>query len=185
MKGRVLIIDDDRLLRESLAVYLMEEGYEVETAPSLSEALASLEAFRPQVAFLDLLLDGDDGLDFLRAVAKERHPCQVVIMTGHGSLDTAVEAMRLGCRDYLLKPVEREDLLSRLEVILEECSFREGKGVVLPVCCICGRVRDEENRWMDLPQYMMVHMGILLSHTYCPQCFKKEMEKFASPHEEG
>lgn len=123
----------------------------------------------------------------MKVVAQERVPCDVVILTGHGSLETAVEAMRLGCRDYLLKPVDREDLLSRLEVILEERSFREGEGTVIPVCCVCGKVRDENNRWMDLAQYMMLYLGVLMSHTYCPDCFVKEMGRLSPgglPHEE-
>lgn len=188
VKGKILIIDDDELLREALASYLEGEGYEVDTASSVSEALASLETFEPHIALLDLLLNGDDGLDFLKVVAQERIPCDVVILTGYGSLETAVEAMRLGCRDYLLKPVDRSELLSRLEMILEERSFKEGEGMVVPVCCVCGKVRDEDNRWIELAQYMMLRLGVLLSHTYCPDCFREEMERLSSggsSHEEG
>ncbi len=184
MEGRVLVIDDDLRMRESLAAFLLEEGLEVEMASSVSEALVFLETFRPQVALLDLVLDNDDGLEFLRELSRKDRLCQVVIVTGYGSLETAVEAMRLGCRDYLLKPVDREELLSRLEVILKECSFREKAGRVIPMCCVCGKVRDDDGQWMDLTQYMMLYMDVLLSHTYCPTCFCKEIEGVTSPHEE-
>ncbi len=183
MEGRVLVIDDDKRMRESLAAFLLEEGLEVEMAASVSEALVSLETFKPQVALLDLVLEKDDGLEFLRVVSKGDRSCQVVILTGYGSLETAVEAMRLGCRDYLLKPVDRDELISRLDVILRECSFRERAGRVIPMCCVCGKVRSEDNRWMDLTQYMMLYMDVLLSHTYCPACFRREMEDVTSPHE--
>jgi len=184
VEGKVLVIDDDRRMRESLAAFLLEEGLEVDMAASIPEALVSLETFRPQVALLDLVLEEDDGLEFLRVVSREERPCQVIILTGYGSLETAVEAMRLGCKDYLLKPVDREELLSRLELILREWSLGEKVGKVIPMCCVCGRVRDDENRWMDLTQYMMLYMDVLLSHTYCPRCFRKEIGGVISPHEE-
>ncbi|MBC7236605.1 MAG: diguanylate cyclase [Chloroflexi bacterium] len=102
---RILIVDDQESIRDLLAALCEDEGYEVATAEDGAEALALLERGSFDVGILDLLLPDIHGLDVLRR-AKALYPeIEVIILTGHSDLQTAVEALRLGAYDYLQKPL--------------------------------------------------------------------------------
>jgi two-component system response regulator PilR (NtrC family) len=115
----ILVADDEPGVRESLAEILRDAGYSVATATDGSAALAMLEQQDFSVIVTDLRMPGADGLAVL-ARARELSPQTVVlVMTAHGTIDTAVEALRAGAADYLLKPVVFDDLLAKVERILE------------------------------------------------------------------
>ncbi|HZR84259.1 MAG TPA: sigma-54 dependent transcriptional regulator [Candidatus Binatia bacterium] len=119
MSDAILIADDEPGVRESLAEVLRDAGYEVETAPDGAAALAALEKRDFAVVVTDLRMPGADGLAVLRR-AREISPQTVgLVMTAHGTIDTAVDALRSGAADYLLKPVVFEDLIAKVERILE------------------------------------------------------------------
>ena len=119
MPEAVLIAEDEPGVRESLAEVLRDAGYAVDTAPDGTSALAALEARDYAIVVTDIRMPGADGLTVLRR-ARELSPQTVVlVMTAHASIETAVEALRDGAADYVLKPVLFEDLLAKVERILE------------------------------------------------------------------
>jgi DNA-binding NtrC family response regulator len=119
MPEAILIADDEPGVRESLAEILRDAGYAVVTASDGNAALVALEERDFAVVVTDLRMPGADGLAVLQR-ARELSPQTVVlVMTAHGTIDTAVEALRAGAADYLLKPVVFDDLLGKVERILE------------------------------------------------------------------
>jgi DNA-binding NtrC family response regulator len=111
MSHRVLIIDDEKNIRTTLARGLDLEGFVVEGAEDGASGMKSLASFQPDLVLLDLKLPDTDGLTVLEQIRKQKDPPPVVMMSGHGTLDAAVRATRLGALDFLEKPVEMERLL--------------------------------------------------------------------------
>ncbi len=118
-KARILAVDDQRYFRELLEGLLREEGYEVETVSSAEEALGRLDREEFDVVITDLVMPGVDGTELVGRI-KERLPDQEIVMvTGVVDVKTAVEAMKQGATDYILKPFDRNTLASSLERILQ------------------------------------------------------------------
>lgn len=109
----VLIVDDERDIRELVAGVLSDEGYECRTAGDSSAALAAIDARRPSLVLLDVWLHGSpmDGLEVLDAIKQREPDLPVIIFSGHGNIDTAVAAVARGAVDFLEKPFETERLL--------------------------------------------------------------------------
>jgi DNA-binding response OmpR family regulator len=116
----ILIVDDEDGLRLSLSLILQRENYRVETAANAEEALNCLQAREYDLMFLDLNLPGMSGIDLLIEVHKQVPQLSVLILTAHGALDSAIQAVRLGARDYMIKPVEPLLILTRVAEILAE-----------------------------------------------------------------
>jgi len=119
MPEAILVADDEPGVRESLAEVLRDAGYQVQTAVDGSAALDALDAHDFAVVITDLRMPGADGLAVLRK-AREISPQTVaLVMTAHGSVETAVEALRMGAADYILKPIIFDDVLSKVARVLE------------------------------------------------------------------
>ncbi|MCP4039115.1 MAG: response regulator, partial [bacterium] len=124
-KARILAVDDQRYFRELLEGLLREEGYEVETVSSAEEALHVLERDTFDVVVTDLVMPGVDGAELVSRI-KERLPEQEIVMvTGVVDVKTAVEAMKRGATDYILKPFDRNTLADSLEKILRGRRLKE------------------------------------------------------------
>ena len=119
--GKILVVDDEPAEREGLARLVGQWGYEVETASSGEEALNLVETQHPAVVLTDLVLPEMDGLTLLQKLKETGRPPIVLLVTGHGTVETAVEAMRHGAFDYLTKPVDT----TRLQVLLEKSIEQE------------------------------------------------------------
>jgi two-component system response regulator PilR (NtrC family) len=119
MAEAILVADDEPGVRESLAEVLRDAGYVVQSASDGAAALAALEAGDFAVVVTDLRMPGADGLTVLRRARELSPQTFVLVMTAHGSIETAVEALRAGAADYLLKPVVFDDLLAKVERLLE------------------------------------------------------------------
>lgn len=115
--SRVLVVDDDPKILRTLEIMLAGDGHEVVTAPSAEEALERLETRGVDVALVDLQLPGMSGADLLRRLRDEHRDVQAVIITAHGSIETAVEAMKEGAFDYLTKPFSPDQVRHRLQQI--------------------------------------------------------------------
>src|SRR5436190_1894107 len=121
--GKILVVDDEPAEREGLARLVGQWGYEVETASSGEEALNLIETQHPAVVLTDLVLPEMDGLTLLQKLRETGRPPIVLLVTGHGTVDTAVEAMRHGAFDYLTKPVDATRLQALLEKSIEQESL--------------------------------------------------------------
>jgi two-component system response regulator HydG len=117
--SRLLVVDDNETVREGVATVGERAGFEVLRAASGEEGLALLDGQPCDVVMTDLKMDGMDGLEVLRRVNLDHPESVVVIMTAYGTIDNAVEAMRLGAYDYVQKPFSTADLRLKLERALE------------------------------------------------------------------
>lgn len=120
----ILIVDDEVLTLNNLKKVLEKEGYEVLIADSGEAALEIVEQFKPQILLLDLMLPGISGIEVLKRVKESGGETLVIMMTAYEILERAVEAMKLGAYDYLLKPFRLNDLRSTLRRALETLSLR-------------------------------------------------------------
>jgi len=116
---RVLVVDDEKGIREALQQVLEYEAIEVQTCPSGGEALQRYAEFRPHLVFLDVKMQGMDGLDTLRKLRELDAHAQVVMISGHGTIQTAVEATQLGAYDFLEKPLDTDRILLTLRNALQ------------------------------------------------------------------
>jgi DNA-binding response OmpR family regulator len=116
----ILIVDDENHLRLSLSLILQKETYLVETAANAEDALDCLQQHEYDLMFLDLNMPGTSGIDLLVKVHKQFPHMPVLILTAHAALESAIQAVRLGARDYLIKPVEPVLILTRVAEILAE-----------------------------------------------------------------
>ncbi|GGD92581.1 sigma-54-dependent Fis family transcriptional regulator [Tsuneonella deserti] len=109
----ILIVDDERDIRELVAGVLSDEGYECRTAADSTSALAAVDERRPSLVLLDVWLHGSpmDGLEVLDEIKKREPELPVIIFSGHGNIDTAVSAVSRGAMDFIEKPFEAEKLL--------------------------------------------------------------------------
>jgi DNA-binding NtrC family response regulator len=112
MADRVLVVDDEQSLRKVLAATLQREGYEVQVASDGEEAIAALDRDGADVVVTDLVMPKMDGLSLLRKVVSRHPDVPVIVVTAHGKVDSAVEAMKAGAFDFVMKPFEHSELKS-------------------------------------------------------------------------
>ena len=112
MTTHVLVADDELLIRKSIEMVLRDEGFEVRTAASGAEAWSRFQDERPDVVLLDLVLGDADGLDLLRRMRAVAPDCKVILISAHGSIESAVSAMKLGGYDFIRKPFEIEEIVA-------------------------------------------------------------------------
>lgn len=108
----LLIADDDETFRERLARALRARGYDVRTAADYESAIASANADSPQLAVVDLRMPGRSGLELVRELVAIDPATKVVVLTGYGSIATAIDAIRLGAIHYLPKPADADEILA-------------------------------------------------------------------------
>jgi len=116
----ILIIDDEPNLRRSLGLILQRAGYGITTASCADEAIQLLQAGAYDLAFLDIKLPDQSGIQLLPRLRELYPEMPVLILTAHATLDTAIGAVRLGARDYLLKPIDPVAILDRVKSLLNE-----------------------------------------------------------------
>jgi two-component system nitrogen regulation response regulator NtrX len=116
---RVLIVDDDKGIREALKQVLEYEEIQVQTCASGHEALRVYPEFQPHLVFLDVKMEGMDGLETLKRVRELDPDAQIVMISGHGTIQTAVEATQLGAYDFLEKPLDTDRILLTLRNALQ------------------------------------------------------------------
>jgi DNA-binding NtrC family response regulator len=137
MGHAVLLVDDEATLARNVQRYLERDGFEVHVAGTLRDGWREFEEFRPDILLLDLALPDGNGLDLLTRIRARDRQAKVIILTGHGTVQTAVEAMKAGAWDYLTKPVALGELKllvgkalgqGRLEETLSYYRARDARG---------------------------------------------------------
>ena len=134
MASDILIVDDEADIRDIVSGILTDEGHGARTAKNSDEALAAIEARRPSLVFLDIWLQGSklDGLQILKIV-KEQHPMlPVVMISGHGNIETAVSAIKLGAYDFIEKPFKADRLVLVAERALEASRLKREVNELAP-----------------------------------------------------
>jgi two-component system nitrogen regulation response regulator NtrX len=125
MKSRILVIDDEAEIRRSVRMILEYEGYEVIEASSGPEGVTLVERESPDLVFLDIKMPGMDGLDALQRIKASKETLPVVIISGHGTVSTAVEATKAGAFDFIEKPLASERVLVTIRNALDQTRLRD------------------------------------------------------------
>lgn len=120
----ILIIDDEELFREDTAEILRDRGYKVKTAEDGETGLDVVEEFKPDVILCDIGMPGMSGMNVVEKVVRSDHGCKILMVTANGTLDTAIEAFRKGAYDYLMKPLDFDELFEKLGRIEEKESLQ-------------------------------------------------------------
>src|SRR5688572_20134940 len=142
--ARILVVDDEADIRGLLKEFLSEEGYDVDVAANAGQARASRARQTPDLVLLDIWMPDVDGITLLREwSASTTDGCPVVMMSGHGTVETAVEATRLGAFDFVEKPLSLAKLLRTVERALDASKRRRqtGKSLVPPLIAPVGKSR--------------------------------------------
>nr|HDN00617.1 response regulator [Deltaproteobacteria bacterium] len=122
---KVLIIDDERPILEILDLSLTSEGYEVLTAENGEKALEIFEKQRPKLVLTDIKMPGIDGIEVLKRIKKVDDQVEVIVITGHGDMDTAVAALKYGASDFVTKPLKDEVLMVSIERAWKKIAMSE------------------------------------------------------------
>ena len=123
-RGRVLVVEDEAYVRDSLVALLRAKGFDAEPAVSVAQALAHAAKAPVDVVLSDLRMPGADGLELLRRLQASAPEVPVVILTGHGNVASAVECLKAGASDYVLKPADPEALEVTLQRVLDARALR-------------------------------------------------------------
>ncbi len=184
-KKRILQVDDEQNILNYCRVDFEHEGYDFTSAESGEEAITILKKDYFDLLITDLAMPGVDGIGVLQE-AKRHHPdiC-AIILTGYGDMTSAIEALRQGADDYLLKPCDTEELLLRVTGCLKKQeAFRKVKFYenILPVCIHCKSIRDDtgknpgKGKWLKMEEYIHTKSGTDISHGCCPKCYEKHKD---------
>lgn len=193
----ILLVDDDYFVLNGIGKYLSNKGYDVMIADSGEKGLDLLDERHFHMVITDLAMERINGIGVLKK-AKENSPeTMVMILTGYGNLSSAIEAIRFGADDYILKPCEPLEMQSRVyrcfakhEFALKIKSYEN----TLPVCSVCKKIRDDSGRqpgsgkWVELETYIQNKGGVDVTYSHCPECTRKaeqevdrELERLGNP----
>ena len=176
---RLLLVDDDPLILHSFAPLLQSAGYQVQTAADGTEALDIVRNGHPDIMITDLVMGAMDGICLLKEAKTIRPDLMTIVLTGYGDLNSAVEALRCKADDYLQKPCEMDEIRFRVKKCLDKLEMKKkikAYEQILPVCCVCKKIRDDTGRkpgtgrWFSVETYLWAKAGIVSSSTYCPEC---------------
>ncbi len=145
-KGSLLIVDDERSVRDSLSRWFADEGYEVGAAENAAQALTQLAERKWDIALVDIKMPGTDGIELQRRLKEAEPDLTVIIMTGYASVETAVAALKLGAYDYVTKPLDPDDIgnllrnaLSHRQLCRENVRLREVVAATQPPVGLVGQ----------------------------------------------
>ncbi len=189
----ILIADDDADSRTLLEVLLQKMGYGVITAQDGTEALEKMQLpGSPTLVILDWMMPGMEGIEVCR---RYREHCRdetkyIILLTAKDSIDSIVDGLAAGANDYISKPFNKRELFARLNVgrrfielqqkladhiaelkdSLEHVKKLQG---ILPICMYCHNIRNDQESWERIDNYIADHSDAEFSHGICPECFAK------------
>jgi len=127
-KFKVLIVDDELDFLETIIKRLRARNIEVSGVESGYLALEALDSSSPDVIILDVKMPGMDGIETLREIKKKKPLTEVIMLTGHASVESGIQGMQLGAFDYLMKPIALDELLEKVRQAYERKLIQEGQG---------------------------------------------------------
>ena len=125
MKTRILIVDDEKDFVETLSERLTMRDYDVTTSFSGEDAVDKVKSYNFDVVILDVSMPGMSGVEALREIKNLKPLTEVIMLTGHATVNTAIDGMKLGALDYLLKPCETEDLVAKINMAQQRKTDQE------------------------------------------------------------
>jgi DNA-binding response OmpR family regulator len=131
MEIKILVVDDEAAVRESLREILVLDGYDVDVAESGEAAIKNIKTIGYDLMLLDIRMPGMSGIEVLRRVSQDSPETKVIMLTAHGTVETAVEALRHGAHDYILKPATAQNILSSVSRGLAHRAEKQQKKLLL------------------------------------------------------
>ena len=125
MQPRILIVDDEEDFANTLAERMNIRGYDVLVSFNGDDALEKIKHYLLDVVILDVAMPGRDGIEVLREIKTLKPLVEVIMLTGHATVETAIEGMKSGAIDYLMKPCETEDLIKKIDTAFQRKSSHE------------------------------------------------------------
>jgi phosphoserine phosphatase RsbU/P len=203
--SRILVAEDDPLSRDVLSRLLTGWGYEVLQVEDGEQAWEVLrEPSAPRLAVLDWMMPRLDGLEVCRRVREAvAEPPYLILLTGRRSPEDVVAGLEAGADEYLSKPVDPDELRARVRAAcrvvelqgrltervrdLEAALARERRlQALLPICAWCRKVRNDQNYWQRVEEYLSEYGAVRFSHGICPDCLRAvqdSLEEEAGPPE--
>jgi len=195
---KILVAEDDRVSRHILTTSLTKWGYEVLVTLDGAQAWEQLQlSDAPAMAILDWMMPGIDGVELTRRVRglTRQVPTYIMLLTARVDKESIVAGLEAGANDYLTKPVELAELRARVQVgrqmielqtqLAERVSQLEqalddvrSLRDLLPICCYCKKVRDGQDYWQEVEDYLANHGDITFSHGICPACSTEMRAQF-------
>ena len=190
---KILIAEDDQTSRSVLKAILQKLGHQVVAVEDGQQALATMEADKaPRLAILDWRMPGLDGVEVCRrvkATQAEQPPYLIILTSLHDQKHVSV-GLDAGADDYMTKPFEHNELRARITVgerilAIQDSLVRQAEELrtalaqvktlkgLIPICSYCKRVRDDDNYWHDVEQYVSEHTDSAFSHGLGPPCLEK------------
>ena len=184
----VLLVDDEQPILKSLGNYLEKNAFYVKPTLSGEDALAELRTTAAyDLVITDMVMTGISGLDLLREIKKNNSETGVFILTGHGNMGLAIQALRSGADDFILKPCDAEELIIKMEHFFEKQEALKKIKILekfLPICMYCKKIRDDSGvepgagRWMQVEEYLCSKSDTQLSHGCCPECYETQLVRW-------
>ncbi|MBN2807870.1 MAG: response regulator [Deltaproteobacteria bacterium] len=199
---KVLYVEDDESTQEEVINYLKRRHYQVLTEGNGRLGLELYYEKKPDIVVSDIRMPEMDGLQMLSAIRKDNPQIPTIVMTAFNDVGYLHEAITLGVDGYVLKPInlqimletvekcsqhvlarrnlaahqrEREKLIEELNEALEKVQVLKG---IIPICCNCKKIRDDQGYWDQVEAYISKHSEARFSHGICPDCVKKIYPEF-------
>ncbi|MDM8551756.1 response regulator [Desulfobacterales bacterium HSG2] len=192
---KVLIADDEMLIKEAIEALLTKWGYEVVTASDGNEAWEILrDEDAPRLAILDWMMPGLSGPEICRKVRKlpRSEMTSLILLTSKGHKTDIVAGLEAGANDYIIKPFDYEELRVRVQIASQMVKLQTAladrveqleKAMMhikmlqgfLPICSYCKKIRNDQNYWQQLETYFSTHSDVQFSHGICPECYEKHV----------
>jgi len=199
---KVLIADDETISRRLLEAALVRWNYEVVTAIDGEEAWAALhQPDPPAIMVLDWLMPRRDGIDVCRKVRAHSRlsSAYIILLTSRTSKEDIIEGLEAGADDYVTKPFDTAELRARMQVGVRVVKLQRALADrvrdlenalsrvkqlqgLLPICCYCKRIRDDQHYWHQVEAYVGAHTDVRFSHGICPECSEKLRVEFTDGH---
>lgn len=182
----ILIVDDDPTSRLILGATLKKLGHQVTVATSAVEVLEALERGPVPLLITDMVMPGMNGLDLCRKIRSLNRPqyTYIILLTSVSGRSGYLIGMKAGADDFLAKPLDDDLLAARLiaaERLLSLQSMVNRLSGLLPICCMCKKIRDDKNYWQQVESYIVERTDAKFSHGYCPDCFAKSFAEINDP----
>ncbi|HTY59534.1 MAG TPA: response regulator [Bacteroidota bacterium] len=172
---KVLLVDDEPAIRMTVGAQLRSLGHDVVTAEDGLKAWYQYEVSLPSVVITDLVMPGESGVDLCRRIrgSQRTRYTFIIVLTSMGGKSQYRGAMEAGADDFLPKPCTEEDISVRLRVaerVLRLQSHVHTLEGFLPICSYCRQIRDGENAWHALEEYVAGRASVVVQDALCPAC---------------
>jgi len=196
---KILIAEDEKTSRKILQRILTKDGYDVTAVEDGLKTLASIQKEAPDMLITDWMMPGLDGLELCRRVRCLDFSgyVYIILLTALAEKERIIQGLNAGADDYVTKPFDRTELLARVRagervIQLEKSLLQKNKELsealaqvkqlkgIVPICMHCKKIRNDENYWQQVEEYLAEHTEADFSHSICPECLEKHYPEYVN-----